>query len=154
MLAELQHSSRCSARNKLQLNFTALSGHGWQLFSKAWASATGLCPRPPFFSCLREKPVQPRLPLWSSRPVPCSAPSIIPPVNMGQLILLLGASGHARWREANRSSKTVLREIKLPTIIHSIEKGWRQTSQQCWRRWSKVYSIWYDQGLLWSLAHD
>lgn len=55
MLAELQHSSLCSARNKLQFNFTALSGHGWQLFPKAWVSATGLCPRLPLLLLTQEE---------------------------------------------------------------------------------------------------
>lgn len=41
---------------------------------------------------------------------------------MGQRILLFGASGFAQWREANRSFKVVLREIKLLTIFHSTEK--------------------------------
>lgn len=132
MLVELQLSSLCS---ELQFNLTALFGHGWQLFSKAQVSATGLFSRLPTSALDSGRSLFSSDSLFGPVPaLPCSAPSIIPPVNMGQRILLLGVSGRAQWREANRSSKTMLREIKLLTIFHSIGKGRRRTSQQSWEK--------------------
>lgn len=136
---ELENSSLCSACNELQFKFSALVGHGWEGVFKAQVFAAWLCPRPLFCSWFRKKPVQPRLLLWSSRPVPCSAPSIIWSVSVAQLILLVRASGLAQGSDASRSSKAVLREMKFLTSSPFIGKGGRQTSRWYWRKQPKVY---------------